>query len=176
MCLDTLKHTFLSGQGGCNSACRYIQLGTLVEKMYDLLGDGLSQPLQDGTSLSEFIDRVRQIEAPAWYGNSSGCTRSHRRGSATGNCCLQRHRCTATPKRPGESSPWTSFGGESSPSPALTGSSFIVGSAYQFGNAAVNSSFGESFVEGLCELDKCVQSAIGRAELQMDGLELSDFL
>lgn len=93
MCLDNLKRKFILGEGGCNDACRSIQLGTLMQKMHDLklVDRDLDQPLQDGLSLSDFIARVQEIEPPIWYGNALDDTSSHRHNS---NCsCCKPHRC-----------------------------------------------------------------------------------
>lgn len=66
--------------------------------MYDLkLLDGdVDQPLQDGMSLSDFLQRVREIEPPDWHGNT-GCTSSHGKKTSWQCSCRTPHNCSKTP-------------------------------------------------------------------------------
>ncbi|KAK4460496.1 hypothetical protein QBC42DRAFT_298557 [Cladorrhinum samala] len=97
--LGDLKRKFISGEGGCNEACMFMQLGALVKNMHDLelVDRNFLKPLRDGLSPSDFISRVREIETPVWYENASNCTGSHYRGDLSS--CLSRyepHRCKKT--------------------------------------------------------------------------------
>jgi len=96
--LDCLKHEFLSGAGSCNQVCKSIQLGTLIQKLYDLklLDADVDQPLQDGISLSVFVQRVREIEPPNWHGNT-GCRSSHDQKVSWDCSCRNLHNCSKTP-------------------------------------------------------------------------------
>jgi len=80
--------------------CKSIQLGALIQKLHDLkLLDGdVDQPLQDGLSLSDLLQRVREIEPPDWHGNT-GCTSSHGKKTSWNCSCRTPHNCSETPSK-----------------------------------------------------------------------------
>jgi hypothetical protein len=161
MCLGNVKRKFLSGSGGCNDVCRFIQLGTLTQKMYDLeLPDGDSdKPLRDGMSLSDFLCRVREIKPPIWYGNPSDRTNVPGNTlSLPSNCSCQRpHRCTSPRKPSSETSqgglfgdsafpaaPGGLFGPASARPPSETPSGGLFGFGVSFGATSSKPLFGEA--------------------------------
>ena len=175
-----------------------------MQKMHSLklLDRDLGQPLQDGLSLSDFIDRVREIEPPTWYGNSSGCTSSHRYNSLPHCSCWKPHRCTRSPKPSGEASPnpfgpgfgSSFFGGAPKPSgeasagglfgraspsppgPASGESLFDVASPKLFGEVSSKPLFSEPFGESSSVLKERIQAFVRRVERELEGLELSNYI